>query len=574
MREHTALRFERPDDPRSGQLSIDDVGTDLSEVSFVVVDLETTGTSNGENDITEIGAVRTRGGEVLGEFSTLVRPEGSVISPFVERLTGISNSMVVDAPRLSAVLPAFLEFAHGSVLVAHNAGFDIGFLRSACARLDYPWPNPVVLDTVRLARQAVPRGEVRNHKLATLAAFFGTRIEPNHRALADARATSEILHLLFDRFGSAGVTTLEELRALKPAGWKRRNSKAHLGRDVPHGPGVYMFLDGARRVLYVGQSRDMRTRVRSYFNAGETRGRMAEMVTAAQSVSTVVCETALEAQVREVRLIGELAPPYNRRSKNPERAAWVVLTSGPFPRLSIVHSRPAAEAAGPFRSHRGARAAKDLLEALFPVKRCTQRPGSASFAPCAAAGLGRCAGPCAGEHEPSAYAEGIAGIRSFFAGDPGQLVERFRARVGELAAAQRFERAAELRDGLTGALSAMARGDRTRCLRSAAEVAAAAPRVDGGWDLALIRYGRLAGCAVSPAGTSPYRTLAALALTAEHVDSPAGTLAEEQSLIAAWLFDGATRLVRASDPLRSPARGAEQALSAVGGPRSAAPATP
>lgn len=575
MQRTSTPRFDRPEDTRSGQLSLDDVGTDLSQVSFVVVDLETTGTSNGLNDITEIGAVRTRGGELLGEFSTLVKPEGSVISPFVERLTGITNGMVVDAPPLASVLPAFLEFAHGSVLVAHNAGFDIGFLQSACAKLDYPWPAPIVLDTVKLARQAVPRPEVRNHKLSTLAAHFGTDIEPNHRALADARATSEILHRLFERFGSVGVTTLEELRALKPAGWKRRNSKAHLAADVPHGPGVYMFVDGSRRVLYVGQSGDMRTRVRNYFGVGETRGRMAEMVTAAQSVTTVPCETALEAQVREVRLIAELAPPYNRRSKHPDRAAWVTLTREPFPRLSVARRRPAPGtiAAGPFTSYRRAVTAKDVLEDLFPVRRCTQRPGSSAFAPCAAAQMGRCGGPCVGQDDPHIYGESIAGLRNFLAGDPAGLLARFRERIAGLAQTQRYERAAEVRDALTSALSASARGEQSQSLSSIAQIAAAAPRPEGGWDLALVRHGRLAGTAVSLPGANPYPVLDALELTAEHVPEDSQTLGEEQSLILRWLSDGATRLVRTSAPLMSPVRGAAQALSGLRAPRPAAGGT-
>ena len=132
------------------QLSLEDIGTPLYDVTFVVVDLETTGTHAGTAEITEIGAVKLRAGEVVGEFQTLVKPEHSVITPFVSRLTGITHAMVDDAPTIRSVLPSFLEFAAGTVLVAHNAPFDIGFLRSACDRLDYHWPNPQVLDTVTL----------------------------------------------------------------------------------------------------------------------------------------------------------------------------------------------------------------------------------------------------------------------------------------------------------------------------------------------------------------------------------------------------------------------------------------
>src|SRR5690606_4272175 len=115
-------------DPVQGTL--DELGTPLSEVTFVVFDLETTGGSPADDRITEIGAVKVRAGEVLGEFSTLVDP-GGPIPPFVSVLTGITDAMVMAAPRIEAVLPSFLEFIHGATLVAHNASFDTRFLKAA-----------------------------------------------------------------------------------------------------------------------------------------------------------------------------------------------------------------------------------------------------------------------------------------------------------------------------------------------------------------------------------------------------------------------------------------------------------
>ena len=127
------------------QPTLDDLGTPLRDVTFVVVDLETTGGSPAGAGITEIGAVKVRGGEVLGEFQTLVDP-GVPVPAFVARLTGITSSMVATAPRIEAVLPSFLEFARGAVLVAHNAPFDISFLKAACRAADYEWPGNQVLD--------------------------------------------------------------------------------------------------------------------------------------------------------------------------------------------------------------------------------------------------------------------------------------------------------------------------------------------------------------------------------------------------------------------------------------------
>jgi DNA polymerase-3 subunit epsilon len=148
--------------PVAVQATFDELGTPLHEVTFVVVDLETTGGSPHSCEITEIGAVKVRGGVRLGEFQTLVNP-GVAIPPFISVLTGISNAMIAGAPRVDTALPAFLEFAgRDAVLVAHNAPFDIGFLKAACALTGHDWPGNRVLDTARLARQVVTRDEAPN----------------------------------------------------------------------------------------------------------------------------------------------------------------------------------------------------------------------------------------------------------------------------------------------------------------------------------------------------------------------------------------------------------------------------
>lgn len=199
-------------DPSGGFADGDPLaGLPLADTTFVVVDLETTGgrataSTPGGSDhdaITEIGAVKIRGGVVLGELGTLVDP-GRSIPPQIVALTGITSAMVYDAPRIDSVLPAFLEFSRGAVLVAHNAGFDIGFLRAAAQRLGLPWPRPQVLCTVKLARRVLTRDEAPSVKLSALARLFGASTTPTHRALDDARATVDVLHGLIERVGNQG----------------------------------------------------------------------------------------------------------------------------------------------------------------------------------------------------------------------------------------------------------------------------------------------------------------------------------------------------------------------------------
>ena len=184
----------------------------FAELEFAVIDLETTGWSPGAAAITEIAAVRVRGGRRQGEFASLVNP-GVPIPPGIEDLTGISDWMLAAAPKLPAILPGLLNFAGGCVLVAHNAPFDIGFLRAACAECGLAWPRFTVLDTVMLARQLMDPDEVPDCKLGTLAGFFRARTAPSHRALADARATADVLGWLIRRLTHHGIRTLDELRA-------------------------------------------------------------------------------------------------------------------------------------------------------------------------------------------------------------------------------------------------------------------------------------------------------------------------------------------------------------------------
>ena len=238
-----------------------------------MLDLETTGGSAQRDAITEVGAVKVRGGEQLGELATLVDP-GTGIPPQVVALTGITTALVTGAPRLPQVLPSVLEFLAGAVLVAHNAPFDAGFLRAACERHGAAWPRPPVLCTARLARAVLTRDEAPSVRLGALAELFGTATRPTHRALADARATVEVLHHLLERIGNLGVQSLEELLALvrdsaphRPTTRQRRNR--HLAESVPSAPGVYLFRGDRDEVLYVGTSGDLRRRVRSYFTAGE-----------------------------------------------------------------------------------------------------------------------------------------------------------------------------------------------------------------------------------------------------------------------------------------------------------------
>ena len=199
----------------SWQATIEDLGRPLVRTTFVVLDLETSGGAPHLGaHITEIGAVKVRGGEVLGKFQTFINP-GTPIPSFITELTGINDAMVSSSPRIAEVFPVLLEFLgaeNETVFVAHNAPFDLSFLKAAAAANEYKWPKFKVIDTAKLARRVLSRDEVVNCKLGTLAEFFNASVSPTHRALDDALATVDVLHALIGRVGSMGITTLEELQ--------------------------------------------------------------------------------------------------------------------------------------------------------------------------------------------------------------------------------------------------------------------------------------------------------------------------------------------------------------------------
>jgi DNA polymerase III subunit epsilon len=570
-----------------GQLSLDCLDEPLQATTFVVVDLETTGSTSGTDSITEIGAVKVRAGEVIGEFATLVDP-GMPISPFVSVLTGITDRMVSTAPSIESVLPSFLEFASGAVLVAHNAPFDIGFLKAACARQQRSWPNPAVLDTALLARRVLTRDEVPNCKLSTLAKFFRSATAPNHRALMDARATVDVLHALMGRLGNLGVHSLPELRAFTSQVSDAQRRKRHLADPLPHAPGVYLFNDASGTPLYVGTSKDLRSRVRQYFVASENRSRMGEMVGLAESVESIVCAHPLEAQVRELRLITSLKPRYNRRSKNSDRTIWLKLTREPFPRLSVVHEARAdgAQYFGPLRSTRQAEQLRDAIYDAVPLRQCTDRlvPGRRVRQACVLAEIGKCRAPCEDGLSPTDYSSLVETVVQAWRADVAVLIEPLRHRLTALAAAQRYEEAAVMRDRIATLVRSCARMQALVSLTGLAELVAARPDGHGGWELVVIRRGRLVGAEVAPRGVPPMPMVQTLLDSAEVVpeSSDSATLAtvatvEETELLLRWLNQPGTRLVSASQPWTSPAAGAARLrswlVSAEGARRNAEPFT-
>jgi len=423
--------------------TIDPASLALEEAPYVVFDLETTGSSAGKGgEITELGALKLLRGEVVEEFSTLVNP-GRRIEPFVARLTGITDRMVAGAPPISEIMPRFEAFVEGSVLVGHNVHFDCSFVTAA--RGGVPLPNPV-LDTLKLARCLVPG--LRRYRLASLVSQFGVRATPNHRALSDAAATAGVFLKLLKMLRSAGVQSVGEATMLRGRG-RIKPQKQHLAEGIPGTPGVYYFVDKHGTTLYVGKAKNLRTRVRTYFNGGDGRRKVGRLVEEIAEVRVRETESELHALILEAREIKRLLPRYNSAGRD-DRGDWFIkLDLGePYPVPERVPTNDPEEGVvylGPYRSAGVLDACIEALGRIFPLKRCSGEGGVCFYGQ-----MGRCA-PCIGLSQQEYRRLVVDEVVALLRGEGGEehLAALIRDRE-RLAAELEFEAAARLRDLISG----------------------------------------------------------------------------------------------------------------------------
>jgi DNA polymerase-3 subunit epsilon len=359
------------------QLDLDLESSELSQVTFCVFDVETTGGSSTQNRITEIGAVKIRGGEVLGEFRTFVNAH-HWIPPNIVVLTGITQSLLVDAPAEEFALASFLEFAHGSVPVGHNVRFDLGFVNATASRVGLEGIQTEPVDTLTLSRKLLS-GEIPNHKLGTIAQYLRVAPRTAHRALDDARTTVDILHCLLERAGTIGATHLSDLHNLQAPGLRVAGNKLKLTTTLPHRPGIYRFHDQTGAIIYVGTSRDIKARVRSYFSS-EQRRKVPRMLQETTSISYVDLDCPLSAAVLEVREIAHHSPRFNARGtyKTPIRylrihpKGTITIDTG----LRAVETGSYNEGIGPFFSSKNILAVRDLINEFDLGARLSALPAS------------------------------------------------------------------------------------------------------------------------------------------------------------------------------------------------------
>jgi DNA polymerase-3 subunit epsilon len=456
----------------------------LESARFVVVDLETTGLRPGQSRICEIGAVRVDGLVLAGTFETLVDP-GEPLPRLVASLTGIADADLAEAPGPAEAVRRFLAFAGDSVLVAHNARFDLAFLDREVERLTGRRVAAPVVDTVGLARRLLA-GRVSRASLASLSHFFGTSVRPCHRALPDAQATAEVLIALLGLAQERGAETIADLCRLAAPRRRRVYDKRSLAFGAPSRPGVYLFRGAGDQVLYVGRARELRARLRSYFRTDRQRPAVEAAIAAAERIEWRVLGSELEAALEELRLLRELRPPANARGSRPDRYLYLKPKGESF----SVTSEPTD--LGPIRSRRRAELAARALAGVTP-----------------------------GE------------LALLTAGGP---LPRLRAKLRDLSESLRYEDAARLRDRIAALERVIASLAELQRLR-AAEICLVVPAVEEGWRRAFfVAHGRVAAVRALPRGPGAALELeAGVAEARATADSLAPEDADELLLVGSFL---------------------------------------
>jgi DNA polymerase-3 subunit epsilon len=456
----------------------------LRDVEYVVVDTETTGLRPGSDRVIEVAGVRLRNGEIIDSFQSLINPERHLPS-FIVKFTGITPDMLLDAPKAAEILPDFLQFIEGAVLVGHNLSFDLNFLSREAQLLGQVFPDEG-LDTIPLARRLLPG--LRRFKLDMVADYLKIPASNRHRAMGDTQVTAAVFLRLLERAEQEGITTLEHLRlrlqlpvawtgditqavTKKSKSWRadgpitasttRPNGSLLLNpawkRDFPTRPGIYMMKDEHGQVIYVGKAKNLKARLSSYYSQplGYTR-KMDGLLPSIKEIETRVLGSELEALLVESQLIKELQPAYNVQLRNYELYPFIKIdVQHPFPRVYATREVAAdgARYFGPFRSRHLVDATIELIQKLFPIRTCTRAlpPQAKPSDPCLRFHLGRCSAPCRGDGDSAAYHEVIAQVCAFLGGEREDLFERLRRQMHEASQQLNYERAAWFRDAMRSA---------------------------------------------------------------------------------------------------------------------------
>ena len=422
----------------------------FEEAEFCVFDFETTGTSARTDKVIEIGMARIRKGKIADTFSTFINP-GRPVPYYITNITGIKTEDVQDAPYFDEVYSKIKEFIGDSVLVAHNLGFDISFLRNECFAAELEMVPNAAICTLKLARKVFPA--LPSKSLGNIVKHLKIRHRGVHRGLGDATATGKVLLKMFTTLREDhNIDTIEELisfqssPSLPPTFNIKKRKLAEDLVKVPPLPGVYFFKNVKGEIIYIGKAKSLKDRVRNHFMSNALR-KSKKIVQAASSLEFKTTNSELTALLAEAELIKLHQPRFNTMLKNFPRSYFVKLGSEDFSTAEIASTFEfdGDDYYGPYPNRNSVTETKEIIDKAFQLRECDTKEFKKGRK-CYLMDIERCIGPCIEDNVKESYSEELKRVHEFLSGQNQSAVDRLLNKMKELSEKQKFEEAAQIRD--------------------------------------------------------------------------------------------------------------------------------
>jgi len=433
----------------------------IEDSEFTVLDFETTGTSAKNARVIEVGLVKVKNLKVKDTYSTLIDPETD-IPFFITELTGITNSLVNDAPTFAQIARELEDFIGDSVLTAHNLPFDLSFLKSEFQRVEIPFEERPMLCTLKLARRLYP--QLPSKSLSAMTKHFRLRNKKAHRALGDAMVTAKILIKMIDHmkdeFHCTSVSDVISFQGIMP-GTGFRILKKKLAEDfqnVPDRPGIYFFKDRNDKIIYIGKAKSLKKRVNSYF-VSYAPSKAKKIVRKASRLGFQTTNTELTALLAEAILIKQHNPELNLQLKKYPVQLFIKSTLESKAPMIIPSSNfdfDGNDYFGPYPNRETVSALVEIVQRTFKLRECSDKE-FVKGKKCYLSDIERCLEPCTLSDINEEYKAELDRAYDFLCGNNQDAVNRLLNKMKQFSAEQKYEEAAEIRDTVNLILSQLNR---------------------------------------------------------------------------------------------------------------------